>query len=503
MRPGFDMRPGTRLFALLLTPFLAISAHAAVVEGVVLDEESGNPLARTVVTLIPLPGTPAGIVSIRAGDRGTFTILSVRPGWYVLRTARKGFATAEAGQLRPGRPGMPFEVTADTQSNFLQIRMRRLGAVTGSVLDENSVGIPEWPVNVYTSHKPIQRLAQVKTDDRGLYRIGELEAGSYIVRSSEGILEDGTSLLPTYYKYGIAVENSEPSRVRLGEMVPDIVIRPVKGKLLELGGILNGPGDRPVQLTMITDTGRKMVASLGTGSTSTTFRVSAVAPGPVEFLAEGSECGGYIRVLAERDTSGLRIGCGPVRAPFVTFSVDKSRSRLRFPILVRRVDLDGTGPERTFKDRDTLVPGHWEVMAQPTADYYVTSIRSSFGQEPVSRDDGWFGLDFGTYSDINVQLSSHPASISGAISTGGKPVSGAMVYLELYNPDLIEPRVQLLNARADDQGSYKFAGLAPGRYRILSSFDFDTEDRFAMERAAILTLREGDLASQALEIILP
>ena len=63
--------------------------------------------------------------------------------------------------------------------------------------------------------------------------------------------------------------------------------------------------------------------------------------------------------------------------------------------------------------------------------------------------------------------------------------------------------MQLFNARADNQGNYKFAGLAPGRYRILSSFDFDTEDRFAMERAAILTLREGDLASQALEMILP
>jgi len=498
------MRPVLALLFALSLPMWNATARAAVVEGVVLDEESGNPLARTVVTLMPLPGTPAGIVSIRAGERGSFTILSVRPGWYVLRTARKGFATAEAGQLRPGRPGMPFEVTADTQSNFIQIRMRRLGAVTGTVLDENSVGIPEWPVNIYTAHKPIQRLAQVKTDDRGVYRIGELEAGSYIVRSSEGLLEDGTPLLPTYFKYGIAVENSEPARVRLGEMVPDIVVRPVKGRLLELSGTLNGPGDRAVQLTMITDTGRKLITSLASGFTTTTFKVSAVAPGLVEFLAEGQECGGYIKIVAERDSAGIRIGCGPLRQPFVTWTIDKSaRSRQRFPVLIRRVDLDGTGPERTLKDRDTLAPGHWEVMAQPTADYYVTSIRSTFGQEPVTRDDGWFGLDFGTYSDINIMLSSHPASVSGVISTGGKPVSGAMVYLELYNPDLIEPRVQLFSARADNQGSYKFAGLAPGRYRILSSFDFDPEDRFAMERAAVLTLHEGDLASQALEMILP
>jgi hypothetical protein len=488
--------------AVTVALLLATCASAAVVQGVVLDEETGNPLARTVVTLLPLPGTPAGIISLRAGERGTFTVLSVRPGWYVLRTSRKGFATAEAGQLRPGRPGMPFEINADSQSVFLQIRMRRLGAVTGVVLDENSVGIPDWPVNIYTSHKPIQRISQVRTDDRGVFRIGELESGSYIARSSEGLLEDGTPLLPTYYKYGTAVESSEPVGVRLGETAPDVVVRPVKGRLLELGGILNGPGDRPVQLTMVTDTGRKVVATLPSGNV-VPFKVSAVAPGPVEFIAEGTDCGGYARLLAERDTSGIRIGCGPLRAPIVTFLVDRARSRLRFPILVRRVDLDGVGPVRPLKDRDTLAPGHWELMAQPDPDYYVASIRSSYGPEPVTRDDGWFGLDFGVYADVNVLLSSHPAAVSGVISSGGKPVSGAMVYLELYNPDLTEQRLHLFTARADDQGNYKFAGLAPGRYRILSSFDFDTEDRFVMQRAANLTLREGDLASQALEMILP
>ena len=488
------------LLAILLTGF----AHAAVVEGVVLDEESGNPLARTVVSLIPLPGTPAGVVSIRAGERGTFTILSVRAGWYILRTARKGFANTEAGQLRPGRPGMPFEVADDRPPNFIQIRMRRQGAVTGAVLDENNVGIPEWPVNIYSAHKPVQRISQVKTDDRGIFRIGELEPGSYVVRSSEGLLEDNTSLLPTYYKYGIALENSEPMRVRLGETVPDIVVRPVKGRLLELSGVLNGPGDRAVQLTMITDTGRHVLATLSPPSTTTTFRASAVPPGLVDFVAEGAGCGGYVRLSVDRDTAGIRIGCGPLRRPFVTWLIDdSSRSRMQFPLQVRRVDLDGTGPIRTLRDRDTIAPGHWEVMAEPPPEYYVKSIRSQYGGQTVTRDDGWFGLDFGTYSDIIVSLSTHPASITGVISTGGRPVSGAAVYLERYNPDAGDPRILLVTGRADGQGSYKFTGLAPGRYRVLSSFDFDPEDRFAMERAANLTLREGDAASQALEMVLP
>ena len=40
---------------------LTLTAHAAVVEGVILDEESGNPLARTQVSLTPLPGTLADV----------------------------------------------------------------------------------------------------------------------------------------------------------------------------------------------------------------------------------------------------------------------------------------------------------------------------------------------------------------------------------------------------------------------------------------------------------
>src|SRR5580700_4198123 len=115
---------------------LALGGHAAVVEGVVLDEETGNPLARTQVALVPLPGTKAQITPVRTGDRGSFVILNVLPGWYVLRSTRRGYAPAESGQLRPGRPGHAFEVADDRASGFLEVRMSHLPAITGTVFDE-------------------------------------------------------------------------------------------------------------------------------------------------------------------------------------------------------------------------------------------------------------------------------------------------------------------------------------------------------------------------------
>lgn len=485
-----------RLIALYL---FALSSFAAVIQGVVLEEESGNPLARTVVDLLPLPGTKAGMVSIRAGDRGAFAITDVRPGWYVLRCTRKGFVPAEVGQLRPGRPGMPFEIAPDAQSSFFQVRMRRLGAVAGSVVDENNVGIPDWPVHVYTAAKPVRHVAQTKTDDRGIYRIGELEAGNYVVRSGPGQLEDETPLLPTYFKYGTALESAEAVRVRVGETETDLVVRPVKGRLITLAGVFSS--QVPATLTVITDTGRQV---LGNSSGTPAPFSAVVPPGAVEFLAEGPRCGGYVRMAAQSNMQGIRIACSPLDPAYVLWMADNSRGiRQQSPLMMRRVDLDGTGAVSSFTQRQPIVPGHWEFHAQASGDYYVRSIAAMSGPQPETRNDGWFGLDIGTSAQIVVTLSSRPGSISGTVTTGGKAVAGAPVYLELFDPEAAPPRLSLVEGRCDAQGNYKFAGLAPGRYRVLSSFDFDPDDRLAMEKAPILTVSEGANPVQSLELALP
>jgi len=490
-----------RLLTLLL---LAMSASAAVIQGVVLDEESGNPLARTVVNLIPLPGTQAGSVSIRADEHGAFALNNVNPGWYVLRSTRRGFVPAEVGQLRPGRPGMPFEVVPGTQSSFFQIRMKRLAAVSGSVLDENGVGIPDWQVHIYSAQKPVRHVGETKTDDRGNYRIGELDAGTYIVRSGPGPLEDESYLLPTYYKFGTALENADPTRVQVGETVTDIVLRPVKGRMVELSGVFSSPF--PAVLSLITDTGRKVLGS-NSGGNLVPFSAS-VAPGLIELLAEGSgsRCGGYVRMMADHEMQGIRIACSPLEMTSVNWTGDGSKGinfRSQPPLMMRRVDLDGTSPVRAYKTREPIVPGHWEfrVLVDPSA--YVKSIVSQANGHPETVGDGWFGIDIGTSGQIVVALSGHPASVSGTVAAAGKPVSGAAIYLELFDPELPNPRLQLIEGRSDPQGAYRFSGLAPGHYRVLSSFDFDPEDRFTMEKAAALSLREGDNATQGLELILP
>ncbi len=484
--------------------FVALALHAtviqaAVIQGVVLDEETGNPLARTQVTLTPLPGTQAGTVSIRAGERGGFTILSVRPGWYVLKTSRRGYADAEAGQLRPGRPGMAFEVTVAAPSNFFQIRMRHLAAMTGSVLDDNSVGIPDWPVHIYTSKKPVRRLMEVRTDDRGNFRAGGLDPGTYIVRSGAGALEDDSPLLATYYKYGTALETAEPVRLRLGETIPDITIRTAKGKLLTLSGTFSSVP--PARLILITDTGRRQIAATGGGRIAP-FEASGIPPGPVELVAEGDtpgqECGSYAKVLADKDTAGIRIGCPLLYPPTISWVGTQGKA-----ILARRVDLDGTGPIRTLRTDQPLPPGFWELTALAPPQFYLATIQPQFEREPTTRNDGWFGMLLGNQTRLQIILSNRPGTVSGVVTAQGRPVAGASVYLESFNPNLPEKRLQLFSVRSDPSGTYSFTQLSPGRYRVLSSFDFDPEDPFVMEKAETFTIREGDTVTKDLTLLLP
>ena len=485
------MRFPTKL--LLSICALALNAHAAVVEGVILDEESGNPLARTQVSLMPLPGTLADPTSVRTGARGSFVILSVIPGWYVLRATRRGYAPTESGQLRPGRPGRAFEVADDRASAFHEIKMSRLPAITGTVLDENGIGMPHRTVHIYSSGKPIRHVGQTDTDDRGNYRIGELDPGAYLLRTAEGHLEDDTPVLATYSRSAVELGDAVPVTVRYGETAHDINIRPIKGRLLTLSGMFLPPSSDMAwaTLTMITDTGRREIAA---GNRDRPFSIPGVQPGTVEFLVKGTdgfgnECGSYSLVTTDKDVTTLRLACNPLRKS----SISISGAIVKSPIVIRRVDLDGATEPHPMGPDESFAPGHWEISV-PRGDYYVQSVRSS--NSPAAHVGSWWGFDTGSDARIGIQLSSRAASISGVVSTGGSPVAGAPIFVTQQGSG------ESWNGRSDPQGNYLMGGLAPGTYSIVSGFDLDLVGPRSSKIDTVST-SEGSTTVHALELVLP
>ncbi|HEY4088678.1 MAG TPA: carboxypeptidase-like regulatory domain-containing protein [Bryobacteraceae bacterium] len=475
--------------AALLT--LAACMNAATIQGVIFDEETSNPIARSQVSLVPLPGTQAKIVTLLADDHGRYVFPSVQPGWYLVRVSRIGFETGEFGQLRPGLPGKPFEVKDDSDNDQLrQILMRRQAAISGTVVDDNNIGIPDWPVSLYTAKPPIKRIAGAKTNDRGDFRIGELERGTYIVRAGGGELEDQSELVPAYYKYGTALSGAEPIFVRLGETAAFTVVHTVAGQLFDLGGQVYAPDKGPISIALISDSGRRTISAK-----AGPLLVSGLAPGTWEVLAQGAGCGSDQTLLIDRNAFA-RVECNALAAPVVTGAGS-------LPVYARRADLDGPGDEFELHGQ-TLTPGHWEFTARPSANQYLVSIRNQGDATAVPlAQDGWFPVDIATAPHLEVKLSNKPASISGNVTASSMPVTGAPVFLQLLNPHTPEPALQSWDVRADPQGHYVFNSLPPGDYRLMSSYELDYDEPVAREKSATLRLTEGQSVEQPLELLQP
>ncbi|HEU5022842.1 MAG TPA: carboxypeptidase regulatory-like domain-containing protein [Bryobacteraceae bacterium] len=470
---------------------LAACVNAATVQGVIFDEETANPIARSEVSLVPLPGTKTKTVTVLADDHGRYAFSSVPPGWYIVRVSRIGFETGEFGQLRPGLPGKAFEVKDGSDDNQLrQILMRRQAAISGSVVDDNNIGIPDWGVSVYTARPPVERIAGVKTNDRGEFRVGELERGWYIVRASGGQLEDQSELVPAYYKYGTALAGAQPIFVRLGETASFTVIHTVAGQLFDLSGQVVAPDDRPISIALISDSGRRTISAK-----AGPFLVSGLAPGKWEILAQGAGCGSYQTQLIDRNAFA-RVECNALSAPVIAGAES-------YPVYARRADLDGPGDEFTLKG-EALAPGPWEFLVRPSPGQYLVSIRNEQddGAPPLAQD-GWFSVEIGTAPRLKVNLSNQPASISGTVTALSMPVTGAPVFLQLLNPLTPELALQSWETRADAQGHYVFNSLPPGDYRLMSSYALDYDEPVAKEKSAVLHLTDGESAEQPLELLQP
>src|SRR5205814_7105447 len=136
-------------------------------------EVSGRPLMRTVVRLDRVPeGTGAREQPLvtRAGRAGQFVFASVTSGIYILNAVRDGYFPVAYGQRLPIGRGTPIQVTADSDL-FAELRMRRKGAITGRVLDENGVATARIPILAYPARLPLRSAGSAVSDDRGVFRI--------------------------------------------------------------------------------------------------------------------------------------------------------------------------------------------------------------------------------------------------------------------------------------------------------------------------------------------
>jgi hypothetical protein len=497
---------------LLMPVLLACSVKAATIRGVVVEHQSGRPLARALVVVQPIAGTNGGPASVRSDMHGAFEIGPLAAGAYLVLASRRAFAPAQYGQKQWRGAGTPV-VLEENASTFLSIRLQRFGAITGLVVDENDVGLQEHEVVAYRNTRPPVIAGKGKTDDRGVYRIWGLEPGSYMIRTVGKRYDEG-DYLPTFSRETSRVDESRPVEVQLDLESTDVHVRPFPGRLYTLGGRAMVYPPAQVTLTLVSDLGAETTTADQQGN----FKFPPMAPGPYELYAvsqgdrrfsNGAPNAAYQYLSLDRDNSDYRVVLGAL--PELRLAVEDAKGQTLDPrtvqILYRRKDLSGDGKPETLRipqGRLALPPGRYDLMLAPSPTYYMSGFTAPHSESIVrGRPDGWNEVVLGGPGavDVKLTLSSKPASAHGVARNGAhEPVAGVPVFLEAYDPESRRRIGELHAVRTDTRGQFEFYGLAPGQYRLLSTFEFQNPDDAQLDASKPRVVRIDEAQDLAVDL---
>jgi protocatechuate 3,4-dioxygenase beta subunit len=185
--------------------------RAASLSGRVVDAVTGRPIAGAIVT----PAGSAVVISAAApqparaltnGD-GLFVLRDLRKGAVFLMVAKNGYAGARFNQRRPGGTGQSIPIDDGQRVADVEIRMWKNSSISGTIVDEAGepvvgVRVQAFPRRFVAGRRRFSGGPIAVTDDRGIYRIANLEPGDYAVGVPSTQTAVPTEVMDTFFGAG-------------------------------------------------------------------------------------------------------------------------------------------------------------------------------------------------------------------------------------------------------------------------------------------------------------
>jgi hypothetical protein len=496
---------------------------AKVISGRITTSEN-QPLTNARVTVIKGFGNALG-QSIRLDSEGNFKSPPLEPGLYFVSAYVPGLIR------EPAAPGTPaYFRPGDT----VDIKLIKGGVISGSVKNSNGDGLVAVPVRAFRVRTPtgdpvsftaISR--EVMTDDRGIYRLYGLQAGSYIVsaggNSRTGVMAPSAyeGFVPTFAPSATRDTATEIQVTSGSEAQADIQFREERGHVVS-GTITGGPAaDGPVQyaagVVVFDSRNRVEVATSSAFSTSNfSFAVYGLLDGDYEIYAsELSNTSDQfasppLRIKVQgADLTGLRLVVAPLASldGRVTFENDpkatcgKHRANAFVETIIngRRFEPRSQPRENPptdvptasrFTSRSSLVDskGAFSIKNMPAGNYQI---------EPAAPASGWFvrSVQFDRNVAVNVArdgvllkrgdrltgltvtFTEGAAKIKGHLSAGeGQTLPLKLrVYLVPEEREAAGNLYRYYEAAVERDGAFTIDNLAPGRYLAVARRSEESE----------------------------
>ena len=164
-------------------PTTAMGTGTGVVFGQVTEAESNRPVAGAIVTLNVTGSTP---IRVMADAQGRFGFRDLPAGRFNLSTIRPGWVDGAYGRTRPAGPALTLSLAAGEKVSGVTVPMWRYAVIAGRVVDESGDPLVSKSVRILKRTIAGGKVRLVmsssdSTDDRGMFRIGQLEPGEYVV----------------------------------------------------------------------------------------------------------------------------------------------------------------------------------------------------------------------------------------------------------------------------------------------------------------------------------
>ena len=502
------------------------TAGLAALSGRVLRGDTGAVVKRAIVRLAGQDTRDRR--TVQTDDTGRYQFTDLQAGRYTVTVSKAGFITLAYGQKHPRQPALPIQVDAGRPLVNVNIVLPRGSVISGYVVDEDGEPMARAVVQVlrYVYRQGLRQIEPAgtdQTDDRGQYRVFDLEPGEYFVsvtlprrrgrfgaggpggrggRSGRGggglfgalVIEDpnATGLAPSYYPGVTMLREAVPLTLGLSQEMAGVSFAAQLVPMARVGGMVFGPDGSPARGTQVLLTSAEVMGRTP-GSTLAGrvdrdgyFEVTNVPPGRYTVRA--------------REGRGRRDSAQVFASQEIT--VDGQDITDLTMMLRHGAEIRGT---LTFDGTQMPDPSDLERLLVTTSPLNPTPFEQRGGSDAGVEPDGGFVLsdigggprlirlnrlpdglqlkavylqgrdvidtprDFAagqTISGVTLVLTDQIAELAGMVhDEGGDAVTEFTVIAFPTDERLWQPQSRhIMASRPDQNAQYRMRGLPPGDY---------------------------------------
>jgi len=503
-----------RITALLI--LLAPGLSADTLQGRVVEDHSGNPLASAEIKVRQV-GAPQLAADLETDATGRFSAERLPAGKYRIEASKPNYAgtTLEISKLSTG----------------LQIRLVRLGAIAGEVLDAQ--GKPILGAHVYAIPKPSgvgplkpfdAATISTRVSDRGLYRLHNLAPGEYVLAVTYGASTSifgstgGASVRPGLGS-GILFypSNTKPQTFAIagGEDYRNTNFTILVGALFTVSGKVELPDPKTrYWLALMSEEQPTLANAVAETKEDGSFKFEGVAAGSYSLVASGpmGGYGGKGIFRGEPLFARTQVSVGGSNVEGVALSLRKGRSLSFLLTAAGGQKPDPQCPATAHLDLITLED--WATRLEMSGEIDFSKEKMLDGLGPARFQAELTGLGDSCYQVAPVVVDLSSGNLEGPvripIAAGGTiqgKLTGAIMASEfaiaLVPGDATAAAQSVRVAFPDAAGRFSFASLRPGVYRIAAQRANDSKLRWVSDRSRMLEVQVTAGSATVLELPAP